>query len=62
MLRTGVVVLLLVSLGLTNDQETGTGIGTCTYSFVVQNPYYGKDVGAGAEADIQMGKQRGVRR
>ena len=65
MLRTGVVALLLVSLGLTNGQETGTGLGTCTYSFVVQSPYCGKDVGAGAKADIQrlqVSKQRGARR
>ena len=65
MLRIGVVALLLVSLGLTNVQETGTGLGTCTYSFVVQSPYCGKDVGAGAEADIQrlqVSKRRGVRR
>jgi len=38
---------------LTNGQETGVGLGTCTYSFVVQSPYCGKDVGGDAEADIQ---------
>ena len=53
MLRIGVVALLLVSLGLTNGQETGIGLGTCTYNFVVQSPYCSKDVGADAEADIQ---------
>ncbi|KAI0243155.1 hypothetical protein LSAT2_002961 [Lamellibrachia satsuma] len=53
MLRIGVVALLLVSLCLTNGQETGIGLGTCTYNFVVQSPYCGKDVGADAEADIQ---------
>ena len=53
MLHIGVVALLLVSCGLTNGQETGVGLGTCTYSFVVQSPYCGKDVGADAEADIQ---------
>ena len=53
MFRVGVVALLLVSLVLTSGQETGIGLGTCTYSFVVQSPYCGKDVGGEAEADIQ---------
>ena len=53
MLRIGVVALLLVGCGLTNGQETGIGLGTCTYSFVVQSPYCSKDVGGEAEADIQ---------
>ena len=46
-------VVVVVSLGLAKGQETGIGLGTCTYSFVVQSPYCGKDVGADAEADIQ---------
>ena len=53
MLRIGVVALLLVSTGVTNGQDTGIGLGTCTYNFVVQSPYCGKDVGGEAEADIQ---------
>ncbi|KAK2151572.1 hypothetical protein NP493_2601g00004 [Ridgeia piscesae] len=52
MFRIGVAVLL-VSICLTNGQETGIGLGTCTYSFVVQSPYCDKDVGGDAEADIQ---------
>ena len=53
MFRVGVIALLLASLALTTGQETGIGLGTCTYSFVVQSPYCGKDVGGDAEADIQ---------
>jgi len=53
MFRVGVVALLLVGLPLAGGQETGIGLGTCTYSFVVQSPYCDKDVGGDAEADIQ---------
>ena len=53
MFRFGVVALLLVSLALASGQETGIGLGTCTYSFVVQSPYCGNEVGGDAEADIQ---------
>ena len=53
MLGIGVVALLLVSSGLTNGQDTGVGLGTCTYNFIVQSPCCGKDVGGEAEADIQ---------
>ena len=48
-----VFIVLAVSLGLTNGQETGIGLGTCTYNFVVQSPYCEKNVGADVAADIQ---------
>ena len=61
MFRIGVVAVFLVSICLTSGQETGIGLGTCTYSFVVQSPYCGKDVGGDAEADIQRLQVRGRR-
>ena len=46
-------IVLAVSLGLISGQETGIGLGTCTYNFVVQSPYCEKNVGADVAADIQ---------
>ena len=53
MFHINAIIMLVVNLGLTSGQETGLGLGTCTYNFVVQSPYCEKDVGAGAAADIQ---------
>ena len=46
-------IVLAVSLSLTSGQETGIGVGTCTYNFVVQSPYCKKNVGADVAANIQ---------